>query len=86
MSGRNWKSTKKKARNMRRNKEEFREAREELGMSAGKLAKTLRMGKGCDRTIRRYESGETSIPGPVSVAMEALLTGFRPEEIDEDDD
>jgi len=43
----------------------------------------LRMGIGSDRTIRRYESGECPVPGPTSVAVEALLTGFRPEGFEE---
>lgn len=64
---------------MRPDKQEFRQARDQLGLSAKQMANILRMGKGSDRTIRRYESGQTPVPGPVSVAVEALLTGFRPE-------
>lgn len=71
---------------MKPSKDDFKSARQELGMSASQLAKTLRMGRCADRTIRRYESGESPIPGPVSVAMEALVTGFRPEEIEENHD
>ena len=65
---------------MKPNKDDFRKARDELGMSASQLAKVLRMGRGADRTIRRYESGQSPVPGPVSVAVEALMTGFRPKE------
>jgi len=65
---------------MKQTKEDFSKAKLDLGMTGTQLAKTLRMGKGADRTIRRYESGELPIPGPLSVAVEALLTGFRPEE------
>lgn len=65
---------------MKQTKEDFSKAKSALGMTGSQLAKVLRMGKGADRTIRRYESGETPIPGPLSVAVEALLTGFRPEE------
>lgn len=68
---------------MKPDKDDFKNARQELGMSASQLAKTLRMGKCADRTIRRYESGESPIPGPVSVAVEAMLTGFRPEEYED---
>ena len=68
---------------MKPNKEDFRKARDQLVMSASQLAKTLRMGRGADRTIRRYESGQSPVPGPVSVAVEALMTGFRPEEYDD---
>lgn len=64
---------------MKRTREDFVKARQDLGMSTPELAKTLRMGKGADRTIRRYERGDIPIPGPLSVAVEALLTGFRPE-------
>lgn len=71
---------------MKFTKDEFRGARQELGMSASQLAKTLRMGRGAGRTIRRYESGETPVPGPVSVAVEALLTGFRPKDDEETND
>lgn len=67
-------------------KDDFKNAKQELGMSAAQLAKTLRMGKRADRTIRRYESGESPIPGPVTVAVEALLTGFRPKEDEEQND
>lgn len=67
-------------------KDEFKNARQDLGMSAAQLAKTLRMGRRADRTIRRYESGESPIPGPVTVAVEALLTGFRPKEVEEQND
>ncbi len=67
-------------------KDDFKNAKQELGMSAAQLAKTLRMGKRADRTIRRYESGESPIPGPVTVAVEALLTGFRPKEVEEHND
>lgn len=68
---------------MRPTKEDFKNARQELGMSGAQLAKFLRMGQHADRTIRRYESGACPIPGPVSVAMEAMLTGFRPEDIED---
>jgi len=67
-------------------KDDFKNAKQEIGMSAAQLAKTLRMGKRADRTIRRYESGESPIPGPVTVAVEALLTGFRPKEDEEQND
>jgi transcriptional regulator with XRE-family HTH domain len=68
---------------MKRTKEDFAIARGLLGMSAPEMARALRMGKGSDRTIRRYESGECPVPGPTSVAVEALLTGFRPEGFEE---
>jgi len=60
--------------------EDFIKARSDLGLTAADLAAVLRMGKWSDRTIRRYESGEIPIPGPLSVAIEALLAGFWPED------
>jgi transcriptional regulator with XRE-family HTH domain len=68
---------------MKQTKEDFASARGALGMTAPQMARALRMGKGSDRTIRRYESGECPVPGPTSVAVEALLTGFRPKGFDE---
>lgn len=65
---------------MKFTKEDFRSARGGLGLTAKQMAKVLRMGKGSDRTIRRYESGESPIPGPVSVAVEAMVSGYMPEE------
>ena len=55
---------------------EFIRIRAELGVTGLELSKMLRMGKGSDRTIRRYESGETPIPGPVSIAMEYFKAKF----------
>lgn len=57
-------------------------ARHKLGMSAAGLAKILRMGKDGGRAVRRWESGECPISGPASVALEAMLTGWRPAEIE----
>lgn len=53
--------------------EQLREARRKLGLSAAKLAEVLRLGRGGDRTVRRWESNERSIPGPVEVAIGYLL-------------
>jgi transcriptional regulator with XRE-family HTH domain len=64
---------------MKQTKEDFALARGALNMTTTQLARALRMGTGSDRTIRRYESGECPVPGPTSVAVEALLSGFRPE-------
>jgi len=47
----------------------FREARYILGLSAQALADALHLGKGGGRTVRRWESGERSIPGPVAVVV-----------------
>ena len=53
-------------------KEEFKKARNDLGLSQEKLAVILRIGS--DRTIRKWESGERKIPGPVIFLMEMLLS------------
>jgi DNA-binding transcriptional regulator YiaG len=52
---------------------ELREARRKLGFSASGLARALRLGKGGDRTVRRWEAGERQIPGPAQVAIEMML-------------
>jgi len=52
---------------------EFKSIRNSLGLSQARLAKALRLKDG--RTIRRYESGETEISGPVSLIMEMLDAG-----------
>lgn len=53
---------------------ELRETRRKLGLSCAKLAELLRLGKGGGRTVRRWERGDSGIPGPVEVALELLLT------------
>jgi len=57
---------------------DVRRARAQLGLSARELAEALRMGNCADRTVRRWESGETPITGPAAVAIEAMLAGFEP--------
>jgi hypothetical protein len=53
-------------------------AREYIGASKAELARLLRFGLGGEDAIRRYETGARRIPGPYQVAMEALLSGWRP--------
>ena len=60
----------------------FQNIREKLGFSTTQLATHLRLPNPAisGRTaVKRYERGHQSngIPGPVSVAMEALEAGFR---------
>ena len=52
---------------------DLRAARQTLGLSAAKLAVVLRLGACGARTVRRWEAGDSSIPGPVEVALELLL-------------
>jgi len=53
--------------------EQFRAIRQRAGLSQARLAALLRLSDG--RTIRRYESGERPIPGPVSLLMEMIEDG-----------
>lgn len=49
---------------------ELKEARRKLGLSTNKLGEAM----GVDaRTIRRWEAGDRSIPGPVQVAVAYML-------------
>lgn len=67
---------------------DVKRARKQLGMSVNDLRDVLRLSiKTGNRTIRRWESGDLPITGPVCVAIEAMLKGFEPEyvEIDGDD-
>lgn len=52
---------------------DLRSARKRLGLSTNGLAEALRLGKGGGRTVRRWESGDTPISGPASLAIELLL-------------
>ncbi len=53
--------------------ENFKRIRQQLGLTQAELARALRITEG--RTIRRYESGERPISGPVAIIMEALADG-----------
>jgi DNA-binding transcriptional regulator YiaG len=50
--------------------EELKAARRTLGLSAEGFARLVRVESG--RTVRRWESGERDIPGPVTVIIELL--------------
>lgn len=56
---------------------DLKAARKRLGYSTRELAEALRLGKGGGRTVRRWESGETPISGPVQVAVEAMMEKVR---------
>ena len=58
-----------------RTPDELKVARQILGLSAEGLAMMVRMGDG--RTVRRWESGENEIPGPVTVVLETALDFLR---------
>jgi hypothetical protein len=53
---------------------ELIEARKALGLSAADLGRLLRLeGRDQGRTVRRWETGESAIPGPAQVAIELML-------------
>lgn len=54
-----------------RTPEALKDARATLGLSAGALAKIVRVEDG--RTVRRWEVGEREIPGPVIVILETAI-------------
>jgi DNA-binding transcriptional regulator YiaG len=52
---------------------ELKDARRKLGLSTAGLARALRLGAQGARTVRRWESGDSGIPGPAQVAIEYML-------------
>jgi hypothetical protein len=67
--------------------DEMRAARKTLGAMWGlgrpltfeEMGRVLRLGGvRPDQSVRRYENGKPAIGGPVALAMEALLSGWRP--------
>lgn len=56
----------------------LRAAREELRLTRPGLARLLRLGPNGERRVRRWEDGDLPVSGPASVAIEALLSGWRP--------
>ena len=65
---------------------ELKAARKELGWSLADMAEALRLSEASGRdSIRKMESGKINISGPISVAVEAFLAGYIPEEFYDDD-
>jgi len=62
---------------------DLKAARQALGWSLSQMADALRLAppKGAQR-VREMEAGAREISGPISVAVEALLSGWRPEGFD----
>lgn len=58
--------------------ERVKAIREGLGLTQVALAATLRLGPTGKRSVIRWETGDTPVPGPVSVALEALASGWEP--------
>ena len=53
-------------------------ARQALGMTTAELGLALRMASDEGRSVRKWESGRNPISGPATLALEALLSGWRP--------
>lgn len=69
-----------------RNGRDLKRARKILGWTVNDLADALRLSSGTgNRTIRRMEAGDGYVTGPISVATEAFLAGFIPEEIEDEE-
>jgi ribosome-binding protein aMBF1 (putative translation factor) len=59
----------------------LKQAREALGWSPADLARALRLAgdrSQGEKRVREMESGKRQISGPVSVAVESFLHGFKP--------
>lgn len=57
--------------------DEFKSARKQLGLTVRDMSDALRLSEANGhRTIRRMENGEIPVSGPISVAVEAMLSGF----------
>ncbi len=52
--------------------------REAEGWTQQQLADALFMGDWGGKTIRRWESGSTTIPGPAAFALRAIEAGYTP--------
>ena len=57
---------------------ELRAARKTLGLTQSALAKALRLSeKNGDRSVRIWEQDGNTVPGPVQVAIEAMLAARK---------
>lgn len=56
---------------------EFRRTQDVIGVKGYELAELLGT---TEKTVSHYRNNRTPIPGPVAVAMQALASGWRPEE------
>lgn len=60
------------------NPTDLRTARKELGLTQSALAKALRLSeKNGDRSVRIWEQDGNTVPGPVQVAIEAMLAARK---------
>lgn len=63
---------------------DFTKAREKLGMTKVDIATIMQLPNPATtgaNTVRRWENGKVTVPGPSRVLMEALLCGFIPQTI-----
>ena len=58
----------------------FKEARQELGLGQDELGAMLGLSGSPKRSVRRYEQGESQIPGPIIRLIRAFLDGYRPKD------
>ena len=60
--------------------ERFAAAQDSFGLNNTDMAAELRLSKDGRETVRRYRDGSNTrgIPGPVQLAMEAFMSGWRP--------
>lgn len=58
---------------------EFCKIRRDLKYSQAALGELWNMGRWGGRTVRRWESGTTPIPGPVAFAIRAMQAGYSPD-------
>ena len=55
--------------------EQARAVRASTGLSQQRFGELIGLAKNAGRTIRRYESGEVEVAGPVLVLYRLILTG-----------
>jgi DNA-binding transcriptional regulator YiaG len=63
---------------MIRTPDEFRLAREKLGYTQCEFGEMLELGKYPDRSVRRWELGDSRIPRAAAIVLEAMLAGYKP--------
>jgi DNA-binding transcriptional regulator YiaG len=57
---------------------DFRTARRALGLTQHQMAEALRMGKHGWQSVSRWERDGSTVPGPVQIAVEAMLEKAKP--------
>ena len=56
---------------------DLRAARKRLGLTQHGLAEALRMGRNGWQSVSRWEQDGNTIPGPVQVAVEQMVSSLR---------